>query len=666
VIADIKGNLNLESLQDLAKFDSKSQSMSVSGTVGFGASVSGSYSQSSMHNDYASVQEQSGIKAGDGGFQIKVGGNTDLKGAVISATEAGKLDSSLITSTLTHSDIANHAISKGSSVGVSGGMSFAGTGPKNDNLTDVGGEKDATTKSLPSIVALSENSTSTTRSGISGGTIVITDDAAQRAATGKGADEAIAGVNRDVTTGVDSSGKIGNNFDKAGLQATMDVTKEFVKAAAPLVANWVGDIGAQKQKAAKNEIIRNKSLAEEAKRSGNEEEVARFEKLATQAKENYESWGDNGANRIALHAGTQGLIGALAGGGAGALGSASGVVGGNLGQKLGKELAEKEADRLKLGEVDRQILINSYQQTMASLGGAIGGIVVTGATGQSGTSALANIVQGSDSATVVDLYNRQLHDDEKKLIEKKSNGNIEGENRLKKAACYEVKCWAQYPVGSAEYNENYVGAVEVLGLRKESEWVKNKKEDGYFNYSGGEKFVDDLRGEAVPAILNGVKVVTGGLTVSTGYTLCQTTLIGCVPGLPMMGFGAGNIQEGLTGLYKQNNGSGIIGTNFMKDGFNKVSPEWGGVAYSSFDFMFGVAAMQAKVPLTVGKADGLNREKSMFDVKVPMFHNPKLIPITKLPFPNGTNQDVMLFGVGVKGKAIFDEFDKRGGDGVKR
>jgi filamentous hemagglutinin len=102
------------------------------------------------------------------------------------------------------------------------------------------------------------------------------------------------------------------------------------------------------------------------------------------------------------------------------------------------------------------------------------------------------------------------------------------------------------------------------------------------------------------------------------------------------------------------------------DPASEVSPEWGGVAYSSFDFMFGVAAMQAKVPLTVGKADGLNREKSMFDVKVPMFNNPKLIPITKLPFPNGTNQDVMLFGVGVKGKAIFDEFDKRGGNGVKR
>jgi len=31
--------------------------------------------------------EQSGIKAGDAGFQIKVDGNTDLKGAVIASTD---------------------------------------------------------------------------------------------------------------------------------------------------------------------------------------------------------------------------------------------------------------------------------------------------------------------------------------------------------------------------------------------------------------------------------------------------------------------------------------------------------------------------------------------------------------------------------------------------
>ena len=310
VIADIKGNLNLESLQDLAKFDSKSQSISASGTVGIGASVSGSYSQSNMHNDYASVQEQSGIKAGDGGFQIKVGGNTDLKGAVISATQAGKLNSSLTTATLTHSDIANHAISKGSSMGVSGGFSVAGKETEeNKNLTNVGGDG-GITKGLPAIVALSENASSTTRSGISGGTLVITDDAAQRAATGKGADEAIADLNRDVTTGVDSSGKIGNNFDKAALQATMDVTAAFAAAAAEKLGTYASD-----------KLKEATVLADEAYRL-RETDPERSAELTRQSVELTENWKEGGLARIALHT----AIGGLAGGTNGALGAGAAAV----------------------------------------------------------------------------------------------------------------------------------------------------------------------------------------------------------------------------------------------------------------------------------------------------------------------------------------------------
>ncbi|MEO7497369.1 MAG: hypothetical protein ABIT83_18370, partial [Massilia sp.] len=50
---------------------------------------------------YASVQKQSGIRAGDGAFQLKVGGNTDLKGAVISSSAAGAASSNTSTATLT-------------------------------------------------------------------------------------------------------------------------------------------------------------------------------------------------------------------------------------------------------------------------------------------------------------------------------------------------------------------------------------------------------------------------------------------------------------------------------------------------------------------------------------------------------------------------------------
>ncbi|WP_230516581.1 MULTISPECIES: hemagglutinin repeat-containing protein [unclassified Janthinobacterium] len=346
VIADIKGNLNLESLQDTAKFDSKSQSFSASGTVGYGASFSASYSQSNMHNDYASVQEQSGIKAGDGGFQIKVGGNTDLKGAVISATEAGKLDSSLVTATLTHSDIANHAISKGSSVGVSGGMSFAGTGTRNENLTDVAGKKDATTVGLPAIVSLSENSTSTTRSGISGGTIVITDDAAQRAATGKGADEAIADLNRDVTTGVDSSGKIGNNFDKAALQASMDVTAAFAAAA----AKEVGDYASAKLKEA--------ALLERKSGELSQSDPERSKELKRQSDEIRNNWKEDGLARVALHA----AVGGLAGGTDGALGAGAAA--------LSTDTIAKQLKELDMPETLRSALTLAAG---AAVGGAAGG-----------------------------------------------------------------------------------------------------------------------------------------------------------------------------------------------------------------------------------------------------------------------------------------------------
>lgn len=89
VKADVGGNLNIESLQDTSTFDSKNQSLSGSVTVGvgFSGSASASSAKAKAKGDYASVTEQSGIKTGDGGFDIHVKGNTDLKGAVIASSD---------------------------------------------------------------------------------------------------------------------------------------------------------------------------------------------------------------------------------------------------------------------------------------------------------------------------------------------------------------------------------------------------------------------------------------------------------------------------------------------------------------------------------------------------------------------------------------------------
>ncbi|TNH18392.1 hypothetical protein FHQ29_13060, partial [Testudinibacter sp. TR-2022] len=66
---DIGGDLTIASLQDSLQYTGKQQNISGQITVGYGVSGSASYNQSKMNADYASVQEQSGLFAGDGGYQ---------------------------------------------------------------------------------------------------------------------------------------------------------------------------------------------------------------------------------------------------------------------------------------------------------------------------------------------------------------------------------------------------------------------------------------------------------------------------------------------------------------------------------------------------------------------------------------------------------------------
>ena len=199
VIADIRGDLNIESLQDTAWFDSKSQSASINATVGFGASVSASFNRSKIKSDYASVQEQSGILAGDGGFDIAVKGNTDLKGAVIASSQAAIDDNSnrLSTATLTESVIQNHSIADTDSMGVSASASFGGgdtkdsgkgKGPGGTNLINAGNGPNITDGKYEAGKAVignllnnsteSRSSSGVTRSAISAGIVIIANDQA--------------------------------------------------------------------------------------------------------------------------------------------------------------------------------------------------------------------------------------------------------------------------------------------------------------------------------------------------------------------------------------------------------------------------------------------------------------------------------------------------------
>ena len=167
VIADIGKDLKIESLQDTSTYDSKQKSLGVSVSLCIppfcvGATpVSGSVSasQSKINSDYASVAEQSAIRAGDQGFDVKVAGNTDLKGGAITSTQAAIDDNKNTFQTdgqLTLSDIQNKANYSAKSMGVNVGTSLSFDGALKPGGTSAGLGKD------------SGSASSTTLAGISG------------------------------------------------------------------------------------------------------------------------------------------------------------------------------------------------------------------------------------------------------------------------------------------------------------------------------------------------------------------------------------------------------------------------------------------------------------------------------------------------------------------
>ncbi|VWC91690.1 Large exoprotein involved in heme utilization or adhesion [Burkholderia contaminans] len=258
VVADVGGNLNVESLQDTDHYNSKQQGAGVSVSVcvpplcAGPSSVSGNISQQKMNSDYASVVEQSGIKAGDGGYQVDVKGNTDLKGGVIASSDKAVQDgkNSLTTATLTTSDIQNHASYDASSVGISGGYgSGIGKNQKGtaDNVNPVAGtnlpDRGGFSATPPIALSASDDASSTTRSGISGGSLKITDSAKQQQMTGKTADETVASVNRDTSN---TGGTLAPIFDKDKVQAGFDITSQFINQAGTFVDNRLKEADAAK------------------------------------------------------------------------------------------------------------------------------------------------------------------------------------------------------------------------------------------------------------------------------------------------------------------------------------------------------------------------------------------------------------------------------------
>ncbi|MCS3748676.1 filamentous hemagglutinin [Xanthomonas arboricola] len=114
VLADVGGDLLIQSEQDTSDYKSKQQQAGMTLVWGFSGS-SANYSQQKVNNSYTSVNEQSGIQAGNGGFYIKVGADTKLVGGAI-ASKGDEALNRLSTNGLVVENIDN--ISKGNASGL--------------------------------------------------------------------------------------------------------------------------------------------------------------------------------------------------------------------------------------------------------------------------------------------------------------------------------------------------------------------------------------------------------------------------------------------------------------------------------------------------------------------------------------------------------------------
>ncbi len=337
---------------------------------GFSVSQGGGSASFSMQNGradgyYAGVGEQSGIRAGDGGFDIAVKGNTDLTGAYIASAAAPERNR-LTTGTLSFADMKNSSGYDASSAGISGG---GGVGDGGNPYSTHGATTGRNTGGgLPLYVGESHSSEAATRSAISAGSVTIGDEAKQKqdiAMLGR----VTADMNGAVQTTPDLRDVLSNQSDLIGA----------AQAAAETVAKQIG--------------------AYADKKRGQALEAAEQERDPT-LRESYwqtaREWGEGGAYRVALHVAGSALTGGLTGGGGGAAG---GAVGAGLSAKFAprlEEIAQSIRDAGPTGHVDLDRLLGNVVSNV--LAGAVG------AAGGGPTGALAG--------AATDRFNRQLDQSE--------------------------------------------------------------------------------------------------------------------------------------------------------------------------------------------------------------------------------------------------------------
>ena len=328
VTARVGGNLNIETLQEKETYEEQNTS------TGFGISwnvnlfdgktkqlatpdsenvyrkfsmpnIGGSFSKGTINSHYKSARDQAGIFAGTGGFDLLVGKNTDLKGALI-ASKAPADKNKLSTGTLSFSDLENEADYSAKSIGAA----YHKYG-NYDNMTEDEKNKVYNTKGLaPNIsMPVKGNASSRTTSAIAEGTIDIRENPTQD----------ISALSRDTENALNELGRI---FDKDDIKEKQELMGVLSSEGYRLI----GDYSLRRYQDAIKEAAKHKKGSEEYKKAM--KEAAR--------------WEDGGTYKTVLHASFGGFLSSFSG-----ANFATGAVAGTVNELMLKEMRNIKSPELK-------------------------------------------------------------------------------------------------------------------------------------------------------------------------------------------------------------------------------------------------------------------------------------------------------------------------------
>jgi len=474
VTTDIGGNLNIETLQDSSSYTSKQESAGFGVNlclppicVGSMVAVSVNAAQQKIDHNYQSAVGQSGINAGTDGFDIKVKGNTDLKGGAITSS-ADKSKNSLQTASLTYSDLENKQDTSASSTSLSVGNSTSALAQAGVNLM----------ANLAGQTGLSENGSqrSSTQSVISPATVTIT-------GTGEATKDAQSQTNANTLTSRDASKanqSLKNTLtlqDAAKVQADLKTAQQNQQAAqlvGSVMDNMIGDLAATKQ------------------------------------------WKEGSTEKVLLH-GLSGAIQASIAGGSLVAGTAAGAANEKLIPVMTDYLEKNGVPQYIKDEKGNTIQNPQFADLMK-----IGSTLVGAGVGAAAGGGASNVALGASVGLTGTTYNRLLHDDEKAKIAAMAPNDPQEQAKLTAAACAMVHCSAEFAPGTPESDKYKEMERQGATYTNELEQLNRvKQQTGQFSYSTS-GFLNDESKDNFKFGLN----VANNVVIKPAVTATTNALIG--------------------------------------------------------------------------------------------------------------------------------------------